>query len=182
MTEQDRTSQPIQMSDVVFSLTQTAQDQRLLPTITGATLEVSTQAFRDVLGMVLKDEIETPVATLRFESCEWIDGGASVTLRLMAGRIIPVRVTIDAALQATPEGRLRIRLSGVRAGPAPVTAVLGPLLDKLAEHPGLHRADDLAVDADIGELLRARDVPVIWDAPVRQVDAHPGIARLIVGR
>lgn len=175
---QDEIKQRITLTDIILGMSPAENGAPTRPIIQAATLEVTDQVFRAIVAMILKDERATPVGTLRFHDAQWVDGGASISLRLKAGPM-PATVTVRAALEATPSGRLLVRLARAKAGPVPLTLLLIPLVEKLAERPGIYKVDDLAVEVDIGEQLQELDVPLEWVAPLREVKIQPGLARLI---
>lgn len=176
--KQDETNERITLTDLNLSVSTAEEGAPTRAIVKSATLEVTDQVFRTIVALILKEEQTTPVGTIRFHDAQWVDGGASISLRLKAGPM-PATVTIRAALEASPSGRLLVRLTRVKAGPVPLTLLLIPLVEQLAERPGFYKVDDLAVEIDIGEQLRAQNMPLEWVAPVREVTIRPGLARLI---
>lgn len=176
--KQDETNQRITLTDLILSVSDGQDGAPTRPIIRSATLEVTDQVFRAIVATILGQERATPVGTLRFHDAQWVDGGALISLRLKAGPM-PATVTIHASLEATPSGRLLVRLTRAKAGPVPFTLLLIPLVEQLAERPGFYKVDDLAFEIDIGEQLRAQNVPLEFSASVREVAIRPGLARLV---
>lgn len=174
----DESNQRITLTDLVLDLSSADDSAPPKAIVQAATLEVTDQVFRTIVAVLLKGERSTPVGTLRFQDARWVDDGAEISLRLKAGPF-PTTVTVRAALEATDSGRLLVRLARAKAGPVPLTLLLIPLVEQLAQRPGIYKVDDLAVEIDIGEQIRTQDLPLEWVAPLREVTVQPGLARLV---
>jgi hypothetical protein len=162
----------LHVSDLVVSLTP-HPDDALRPNVRAGTLRLGDDTLRVIVAAAVPDDIPLPFGRLAIVDARWISGGVTVVARFTT-RLLRQNATVYAALAPAPDGRLRARITKARAGRLPVTPLLGPVVERAAERPGLARAGRLALDIDIARLLRARVGALDWTAVVSAVTANPG--------
>lgn len=173
--------QSLVVSDLLLELAPTGQPRSpFAPIVHAGTVNVSTATFKHIVKTLFSEEIEIPVGKLAFVDCGWQPGGAWLTMKVRS--LIQQNVNMKAALAASPNGNLQIRLLDVRAGMLPLNRMLDPLLDQVVKRPGFTRTGPLEIELDVIELLRTMDIPLTLTAKVRAVSADTDSLTLTMGQ
>lgn len=145
---------------------------KLRPAIHSCEVRLPNAGFVRIVEQLMAAPLDVGPAMLRYESARLIPDGAEVVVRARRG-MLNQSVTARVRLSPAGNGQLRVTVADVRFGPLGASWLLEYVLGAVNRRPGMRQSGPRAVDIDIAALLRARDVPVDWEAGVDVVQTTP---------
>lgn len=166
----------IRVTDLELSLVR-SDGGDLRPAVHAATADVSDAAFQLLLQQLFPTDIPVPWATVAVLGGSWAPGGATLRLRVKTP-LLSQDVALRATLGATRDGLLHVTVAEALAGILPVTRFLEPVVERLAQQPGVRKAGPLAIMVDVPAVLQAHGVPIAWEADLVEATTSEGLLRL----
>ena len=165
------------LSDVGVSLTPAA-DGRAQAVVHTQRLRVSEAGFAKIVREAMGEAQRRFDLDVRSVESHLGQGSADVRVKVKKF-MMSAELGVTVQLEATAQGRLRVRIADLRV-PAglPVAGLVDRFLESLGRRPGFYPAGPRTVDLDANEVLASRGLPVRLEQGVRAVRIAPGFLEI----